>query len=452
MNSLFFLLIVCVTSLPLRDVHYDGTRCANLSDHLGDVSLQSDITALTLTLSVSFTEAPIFSCWACSASSSYCNASIPPTEIDLSSDATYNLRVLAITDSLEWPYLTPVSLGHYEISGDTLTIDWQSILPSEIRHDGVINYCQQTFQLLLLFFVNVELPFPRDLLANVYQSETTTLICNQSSQFFADVNCQQPLEMYSVTYTTEECITLYNTSEEATEEALSTLTTNDPLYWYAQFLLTPTAVPTDLFLGGHLCGENASETLYRSNLYHQQCDNALVFHLLDLMPWYRLAIQVVTLKLNLWQSGYRQNTTIELGRISQTLLLATDLLQHACSQRNVLTVAEGANTSNTSYTSILHTLITLNGNTPPTTRTETCSSLKQYFLTVSADAVSEREEAAPWYFQAFWLFIQPNSAMQRNSIVALTLILLCPLVWLFFIIRIGLQRFNYPVTPLYERY
>ena len=430
-------------SFVLSDVKYTVANCSftgtdnahitNMPNRLAMINITSDMMAETLTFTMDLLSMPLFSCRACDLSPSYCGHTLQPSQVIEADDVQFNFRIVAIQTETGQAFPTNVntSIGHFNWNTGRIELSMLDDLQlTQIREttpsgdtETVLNYCDQQLQFIIVLYITVELPSPRDLLSVVHKADNSLpILCNATQEFFDDIDCSgNTLQFYAVPFTPQACFHLYTPSSESLYSTLPNFTIHSSLYWYNTFLTQPQMSP---FITP-LCGYNVSDLMLMSNLYHVKCDNLLARSLLVLTPWYQLALELFTLRLNLEQSGLSLSDPT-LASVSFAAALATDLLGRNCAQKNTLLFwASPSYTNFQTMITLISTYNTITGNNSNTGDDTLCTSLAQYFASIPS--MAPVEPVAPWYFKVFGLFLYPDDNMERKALAILSIFTLLPL-------------------------
>ncbi len=390
------------------------TLASNLSNSLASVQIRNSILGDRLILNFDF-RAPV-SCYFCEKNALACRTENSSTSAKFVSTRRYD-TIAVLTDGNS----NATVLGYTNrIKSDPQTSSISFALSDFVRDN---RFCGRRFNLVLTTWLSVDFALDEELAeeARFFISgwqETPkapgSLIECQSNQVYRAMgfNCAVIPWIQPANYEMTNCLQEYDDSQSNNRNA--TLVTNyGSLYWYNRFLTQNYTAPDR----STLCDMPYDVILYRSNLYLAQCDQRDFFS-----DWYRLAVRVVTYRLN------RNNTPL------WALLQATDLLERHCEHTDAI-ASPTSNYFNKSYQALDFT--------PDESDIDAadmyCGDIAFFFRnnTVLKDVSILRR----WYFEAFRVITLPDKHTETRALIILGAICLTP-----FIIFGGVVFFHYKVT------
>lgn len=273
----------------LSDIQYPVPFCMGMKNQYGKVELRTtlfDYNQFRLKLEL---EQNLTSCNLCRIDQKYCNFSIGSEYYGLTSDFSYNTKVILNDGSEEFRFF---------------------LLPPErnsIILRGNESWCGKTVRFILLSYFNLWSPVHRDfLLTMVNPTDNRTVPCQT---FLSRTGlCHTAPFFHFIDYPYTNCL-------EEVDDVIG-LPTNEktqktPFYFYKH---RSVKVPKNRYL----CGESWFSILNRSNL-DIYCDPELLLYVKP-KAWYESAVLFITAKLN--------------GNHQKEVWILENLLERSCLQRD----------------------------------------------------------------------------------------------------------------------
>jgi hypothetical protein len=488
---LFFTLLSLSQSSSyfIGDARYDVGYC-NISslykirNQFGKVTITNDIIATKLTFQVEWVNNTVYpSCFLCQYSRVYClpssyssHASQQQTDISMAKGFMYNFMVVAVKENEEFPRNIPLSSRSYQFSmgaNNTITLDISKISSSLIR-------CGDVIKLVIIPLVSLYVPYKMDVITIVYQNDgggggddsTQFIECkDESSRIYDGLGCSVIKRAYYITYTLSNCLSTTLVSQIKDND---TVITDGPsftaLAWYIKivdFIYThdtdgnlkrllsqmnddddsgsgkrfemvngETSTLDTLALliiqkmgNMNVCGRMWYDILLNSRIEQMKCNEVAMLYF-DMKPLVRLALQTVTVHLNM---------IIKEGKTSDKRLFNDLLIAHDVLDRHCLHLNDEYRRNETVYDSLITRFEVFNGEFDENTMA-ICAFLMRYAATpVNGTNDKSGGKGQPplpypiylyqyptWYFQTLSYFIlYYSNDMALGSIFLLSFIILC---------------------------
>lgn len=379
-----------------------------LNNHYGSASLSYDMMRTHINVSMQFeSNKTAYACYLCDAIGiEYCDSSNKST-ILLSTELAFNVMTMITTEGGQ-KRLKRV----YDVDNGSFTID----IPVSFSS------CDESLMLFIGVFASTQKPDAMIFLTVLREDtgeKVNRIPCNDSDLLFDDIDCSVvgPFNYY-VLLETPNCIA--NRLEETNIIISPSYNNNPSLYWYKESLSQALA-PSLLSL--EWCGINWLTILRQSDISYRCGRFAYLY--VDLDPWYNLAIEYISARLNMVYFDSSIETTI--------LLLADDNLERTCHLRQT---AEHMN--NTVFASLYRQLLLFNhGDVGVEKKEEWCQEIEGLLNRSDMDEghvpfyVTLYRE---WFFPYFSFFILYTTEMKIHVLIALTLLSIVALLFLFFAI------------------
>lgn len=272
----------------LSDIQYHVPFCMGMKNQYGRVEIRTtlfdyDLFRLRLVLEPNLT-----SCRLCRIAQSYCNLTIGSEYYGLTSDFSYNTKVILNDGSEEFRLLLPTPQKDF------------------VRIKGNESFCGKTVRLVLLSYFTMWSPVHRDfLLTLVNPSDNRTIPCQT---FLSRTSlCNTAPFFHFIDYPYTNCL------EERSELDSPEFEQNQKRTAFYYYKHRHTKIPTNRFL----CGESWFSIFNRSRL-DIYCDPELLFYVKP-KAWYESAILLITAKLN--------------GNRGEEVWILQNLLERSCSQK-----------------------------------------------------------------------------------------------------------------------
>ena len=384
--TLLFLLFIYgsfTQHITISDPH-----CRYELNQYGIARLNYDILGQMLTVSFSLdTTMPLYSCYLCdSVAGDYCNAT--KANIDLSYDLSYNVMTL-LMDARD---------------NRIVTRQVFDLAAGERSFQLPLNGTNRPLRLIAILFCTVESPSALSFLTVLRDDHVThRLACHSNALLFEDIDC----DILDGNYYYIPVETPNSVVEAPVVEIQNETINNRPLfYWYKESLASVAEMPMLRW-----CGIDWHIVMSQSGLSFECGHYASLY--VDIKPWYRLALEYTTARLNIAIMGTSVTSTL-----SETLVLANDILERTCTIRNA--VAEPVN--NTFFASTYAKLREFNSDTMEgdwcrevverLNRTDLDAGLVPYYVSLYTE----------WYFRYFSPFILYTKDMWPQVIIALALL------------------------------
>ena len=357
-----FLMIIS-TSYILSDTRYMIPNCImnnsfnnnipdiyHLPNQFGTMNIESDLLVSNLTITINFTNIPLYSCYLCDKlpSNIYCNNTLKTNDVSLAEDLSFNLIIITVKESDNFPtHISPFQTDsyHFEVipsngGGSTNIITFPII--NTTWENKPIN-CNETLKLLIIPIVSITYPMPIDFLTmvnNYIENPSHIIECNDNNRIFDSISCiTLRNRYYYITYTTPNCIAMINENDNNTNSYdIYNNLTESSLIWYYRALNGE--LNTSILDNIQLCGQDWLSILINSNLTLLCNKNGQIYS--KFKPWYMLAIQMITTNLNiklLYNVHIEDRKSIQSNMIQFIgfdILLAYNTLQLSCKERDTL--------------------------------------------------------------------------------------------------------------------
>lgn len=377
----------------IADPHCPDTASSNL--YYGQASFSVDMTMSRLNVSLKFASpVPTHSCYLCQVvGGDYCNATL--NNVALSNELAFNVMVALVGHSGA-PILLDIT------DGNTFAI-------SVTRNA----YSCGPIDLVMIVFASTSTPTPMSFLTVVrdLNASTQRIPCDDNVPLFDEIDCSVvgPYYYY-VSIASSNCIAESNASLVPRNNNSHQRDNKPLLYWYSEAVAE--RLPMDVLRSIVLCGNLDANTLLRESNLSYQCGQYASLYM-TLRPWYALALQYVTVKLNTW----RENVTMPDGHIMRAMFLSYDTLERTCLLRHT---EESIN--NTILASLYDVLVAYNSDQRQDAWCETISNAYNrtdlddgfipYYLTLYKE----------WYFRYFSFFVLYSHDMALKVVIALALL------------------------------
>jgi hypothetical protein len=468
------------TSYIISDINYDAPACstslAGQSNVLGQLSIENDHLAQSLTLTTNFRTMSLQSCRFCELNQSYCGRGLDPQVLRYSPNTGYNIRLVALD-----------STGHSYASHDA-SIQTRYVLdaPASAGQLGLslhelygqhhtLPRCGQTVSLaigLVLYYESMDTQpvHRRDLACSVHQWDSQLiqpLWCDAQNNLFPDLSCHsQSLRFYRLDYTLQNCLALQPQREHAfpvlpPPPVTGTVLDQPPaLHYYNSFLVYNAPLPAQ---HQPLCGRDWPQLLYESNLYQYYCggeanlvsaatNNETRDPYYLMRPWYQMALEWITVKM-LESSRQQQYMLYHFVRERHYMSLAQDLLERNCMARNEWGLFLGRQDFYQEIMMALMTLSNYSNRRPQYARLDAvCGELRSYF-----DRSYGGEEKRPalqytqfgehiwfnaWPHRAYSYLVAPNAQEYVGAVLMTTFFVISGLLFVTGLIAVRWNLFR----------
>lgn len=311
-----------------------------MNNQLGYINIDYDIIRDNITFDIVFYNTDIRSCYLCDHFDNvlYCNESLKEQYISLSNSLSYNMITIAIQeDDIYFPINISNSVNYqFKMNRNTnqLIIPTKKLFYNNMYND---NDCSKSLYLIILPIIKISFPLNTDFLSIVYDKEHIndyTQQCNRSKKIFKNIDCSitggenyhyiklETPNCVAMKQHTNTIINYYNIDDIRPYLKESIIYTS--FDWYKEYYTIEEDIDNEM-----ICGENWLTLLKRMNLESFYCGKYAMIYV-KMKPWYKLALQVITTKLNIRFTLSDNDHFIMIQNIGLYLLLGYESLERGC--------------------------------------------------------------------------------------------------------------------------
>lgn len=355
MLILYLLIKYVLTNNIISDPVYTLPECINNTpNQYASIVLNTDIIRENISIVIDFLNLPIYSCYLCDkiGGNRYCNNTINPNDIGLSKDLSFNVMSIAVKETDEFP--VNIDNNFMITTNNKISIPLSKLtLQKEID-------CNQDIKMIIVVFIILKYPVQRNIITianNERDYPTQKMKCNQSDKIFRLLDCSVIGEhYYYITYKTPSCISNRKEIQKNNTYDNTSYNIYTSLYWYKEALNGVYHIDVTDRNENIICGKDWLTILKNSNMTMYCGDNSYLY--VKMKPWYKLAIQVITTKLNIKYAISDENDRFEINKlIGMDLMLAYDTLDRTCKEKDTIEI----NIENTFYNEVYKKLSLFNG-------------------------------------------------------------------------------------------